>query len=140
MNTSSATVVTLPVPRSPATSQSSSTVSSLIGTTAMIGSAPPSAVGRMAESSFHWLCAAPLLKAQLPETTIPPSLGVAMPVGASVPQIRTSGSAKISSWTSSGKCATLPVMIHQAATLNAADPSPRPSSMPTSTMVLGSDS
>src|SRR5690348_7187606 len=124
MNTSSAMVVMLPVPRSPATSQSSTSVSSPIGTIANTGSASPSAVGSMAESIFHWLCAAPLLKFQLPDTTIPSSLGVAVPVAASVPQIRTSGSANTSSCTSSGKCATLPVMIHQAATLNAAEPSP----------------
>ncbi len=96
----------LPVPRRPATSQSSTISRSLIGTTAAIGSISPAGLIASVESTFHWLCQAPLLNPHSPDTTTPSLVISPLPFGTKVPQIRTSGLAKTSSWTESGKCAT----------------------------------
>ena len=93
------------------------------------------------ENTFHWLCQAPLLKLHSPDTTTPSLVISPLPFGTRVPQIRTSGlGPKISSWTWSGKCATAQHWAHQAVAQNAADPSPLPSWMPTSTTVCASAS
>ena len=135
-NTSLATSVMLPVPRRPATSQSSTISRSLIGTTHAIGSISPAGLSASVENTFHWLCQAPLLNPHSPDTTTPSLVISPLPFGTRVPQIRTSGlSPKISSWTGSGKCATAQHCAHQAVAQKAGDPSARPSWMPTSTTV-----
>jgi hypothetical protein len=67
--TSSATVVTLPEPHTPAVNQSSTICRSAIGTRAMTGCIPPSGVGARVMISCQWLCRAPLMKFHCPLTT-----------------------------------------------------------------------
>jgi hypothetical protein len=138
--TSWATVLTLPEPRSPEVCQSSTISRSDSGTRAITGYGSPSGGTRIAMISCHWLCSAPLMNPHLPLTTMPPSAGVAVADGLSVPHTRTSGVAKTSSCTSSGKSPAIQVGIQETDAIHAAPLSARPSSAATSTSVRASAS
>lgn len=137
MKTCSAAVLTLPLPRSPEVCQSSMIFRSLIGTTVITGQKLSSGPGAGATAMIicHWLCSAPLMKPHLPVSTIPPSTGMPMPVGLSVPHSRAPGSAKISSCTSSGSRHAIHVVIALTAATQAAEPSPLATSPSTSMTV-----
>ena len=83
----------LPEPCRPAVYQSSTIARSDIGTRAITGHwFTPSGAGAIAMTSCQWLCSAPLMKLQLPLSSMPPSgFGVPLADGLNVPQIRTSG-------------------------------------------------
>jgi hypothetical protein len=135
MNRSFATVLTLPVPRRPEVSQSSTTSRSDIGTSAMIGYGSPSGGTRIAMISCHCAWWAPLMKPHLPFTMTPPSTGVAMPDGLSVPQTRTSSVANTSSCTASGNWQAIQVGIQYTDATHEVEPQPCPSAAPTSARV-----
>jgi hypothetical protein len=120
--------------------QSSTTCRSVIGTSATTGIGWLSGLSSTATISCQWLWCAPLMNPHLPLTTMPPSAGVALAVGLSVPQTRTSAVENTSSCTSSGNRPAIQVGIEYTDSTHDAEPSPRPSSAATSTNVRVSDS
>ena len=92
----------------------------------------PSGSSSSRASSAHWACRQPVLKAQVPVTTAPPSVRVPVPVGEMTPAVRRSGVAYTSSCASSGNSATIQFVAIPMVTTQLVEAQPRAISARTS--------
>src|SRR5262245_31522045 len=120
--------------------QSSSLVSSLLGTIVDVGIPLPSSVSRMALTITQSEPCPPVLKPHRPLRTTPPSLRFAVPVGEKTPLILGSPDAKTSSCVSSGKTPTSHPMALRIVATHELDGQPRATSARTSHCVWKSAS
>jgi len=74
---------------------------------------------------FHWAPRQPELNFREPLRTNPPSTGVSTPEGVNPPEMRTSGVAKISFWSSSGNRVIIQALETQTLAIQLVKTSPR---------------